>query len=100
MHTFNHKDTYIHFNTDYSGDAIIMRGGKELKIPAAALIAFTISAVHRYGSHILNNIETVNRFEEASKTEPCPYDDGLCPACKEPLKLTPSGWSCSNGHGF
>jgi hypothetical protein len=42
----------------------------------------------------------ITRLNPEKQPYPCPFEDKLCPVCKQELKPCPSGWSCINGHGF
>ena len=41
MHTYNsEKETRFHYDLDFSGDIIIFRNGKEIRVPASDILEF------------------------------------------------------------
>jgi hypothetical protein len=49
MHTFTRGNVRIHYNSDFSGDAVVTVAGSdtEMEVPCSALLAFAAEAVRR-----------------------------------------------------
>lgn len=61
MHTFNHGNVTIHYNSDLSGDALIWTSrASEVRMPCAALLAFVAEYVSR---------ERIAKLESATDAE-------------------------------
>jgi hypothetical protein len=60
MHSFKHKDTIIHHNGDFSGDAIVCTPEGELTVPCEALTALAFERARR---------EIIAAVEQAAHTK-------------------------------